>query len=207
LGDGIEKGPGLPDSGILAITKKRSGSGYVALGGNLGNENNPLKRGEFKGKELIMRVLITLSACWVLVLSVTVLADYNLLHMESEDSPPPPPFTIQRVEAEGSMLRVFLSTVAPDGVARLLDAGDLLGQISDHNGEDGAFWFVGLALGKAVVCTADAAPLYLAYSDPLPCPSPMSVEYFLQTDNSLGPGRDLAIGYDPYHLWLIEEAP
>jgi hypothetical protein len=143
----------------------------------------------------------------LLIFSSSARAAYNIAHLQSEEPPPPSPFEIARIEADGERLRLFLSTENIAGVQTLLETGNLIAQVSEHREDDGTFWEVGLSLRQAVVCAEGAKPLYLALADPLPegCMAPISIEYFCETQATLGPGRDLAIGYDPHHLWLVEE--
>lgn len=140
-------------------------------------------------------------------LSGPVRADYNILRLQSEEPPPPPPFEIARVETDGELLRLFLSTDNIGGVQTLLESGQLIAQLSEHRGDDGESWPVALSLGKAVACTVGANRLYFAFADPLPegCTAPFSIDYYFETSASPGSGRDVAIGYDPHHLWLVEE--
>lgn len=140
-------------------------------------------------------------------LSAPVRADYNILRLQSEETPPPPPFEIASVEPGGALLRLFLSTDNIGGVQTLLESGQLIAQLSEHQGDDAEPWPVALSLGKAVVCTEGANLLYLALADPLPegCAAPFSINYYFEANASFGPGRDVAIGYDPHHLWLVEE--
>ncbi len=144
---------------------------------------------------------------FLFVLTGPVLADYNILRLQSEEPPPPPPFEIASLEPHGELLRLLLSTDNIGGVQTLLDSGQLIAQLSEHRGDDAEYWPVTLSLGKAVVCTEGANRLYLALADPLPegCAAPISITYYFETNASLGPGRDVAIGYDPHHLWLVEE--
>jgi hypothetical protein len=141
------------------------------------------------------------------VLSAAVRADYNILRLQSEEPPPPPPFEISSVEADGESLRLLLSTDNIGAVQTLLETGQLIAQLSHHQGDDAESWPVALSLGKAVVCTEGANRLLLALADPLPegCAAPFSINYYFETNATLGPGRDVAIGYDPHHLWLVEE--
>lgn len=141
------------------------------------------------------------------VLSSPVRADYNILRLQSEEPPPPPPFEIASVEPDGELLRLLLSTDNIGAVQTLLETGQLIAQLSHHQGDDAEYWPVALSLGRAVVCTEGANRLYLALADPLPegCAAPISINYYFETNASLGPGRDVAIGYDPHHLWLVEE--
>src|SRR5262245_40259248 len=113
-------------------------------------------------------------------LSASLRADYNILRLQSEEPPPPPPFEIARVEANGELLRLFLSTDNIGRVQTLLEGGQLIAQLSEHAGDDAKSWPVALSLGKAVVCTERANRLYFALADPLPegCTAPFSVDYY-----------------------------
>jgi hypothetical protein len=141
------------------------------------------------------------------VLLSPVRADYKILRLQSEEPPPPPPFEIASVEADAGLLRLFLSTDNIGAVQSLLNSGQLIAQLSHHQGDDAESWPVALSLGKAVICTEGANRLYLAFADSLPegCAAPASIDYYFEANASLGPGKDVAIGYDPHHLWLVEE--
>jgi hypothetical protein len=116
------------------------------------------------------------------------------------------PFSIAQVVPIDGGLRIFISTDNPDAVAGLLATGALLTQLSDHVAMTEAP--VPISFGKAVWCTADGDPVYLAYQDPLPScggQPPAIIEYYFDAAAVLGPGRDLALGLDPNFLWLIAE--
>jgi hypothetical protein len=158
-----------------------------------------------------MRIRIRISLL-VLVLVAPLVStqlraqSYSIAEMSDENTTATRPFSISRVAPISGGLRLFLNTSNPNAVSNLLDAGSLMGQLSDHNVpvETGVL----LVLGKAVTCTAYAMPIYTGYKDWFPyCGSkpPFRVEYFLRATVTLGPGRDLAIGQDPNFLWLIEE--
>jgi hypothetical protein len=153
-----------------------------------------------------MKTRMILSLIMFVLLS-PVRADYNILRLQSEEPPPPPPLEISSVEADGESLRLLLSTDNIGAVQTLLETGQLIAQLSHHQGDDAESSPVALSLGKAVVCTEEAKRLYLALADPLPegCTAPNFIDYYFEANASLGPGRDVAIGYDPHHLWLVEE--
>lgn len=153
-----------------------------------------------------MKARIILSLI-LFVLSGPVRADYNILRLQSEEPPPPPPFEIASVEAAAGLLRLFLSTDNIGAVQALLDSGQLIAQLSHHQGDDAESWPLALFLGKAVICTEGANHLYLAFADPLPegCAAPASIAYYFEANARIGSGKDIAIGYDPHHLWLVEE--
>jgi hypothetical protein len=132
--------------------------------------------------------------------------DYAIEEMGDEETMAIRSFSIAQVVPFDGGLRLFLSTDNPEAVAKLLSAGELQAQLSDHQSETAAE--VSLSFGKAVWCSEDEEPAYMAFADPLPsCDNkpPVRIEYFLEAGASLGPGRDLAIGQDPDFLWLIEE--
>jgi hypothetical protein len=132
--------------------------------------------------------------------------DYAIEELSAEEITHPRPFSIARVEPVDTGLRLFLSTDNPEAIADLLAAGGLKAQLSDHATETETL--LPISFGKAVRCTADSDPVYLAYADPLPdCDGnpPAGIEHFFEVAAVLGPYRDLALGEDPDFLWLIEE--
>ncbi len=132
---------------------------------------------------------------------------YAIEELRDEDSKEPSPFSITRVVALTSGLRLFFSTSNIEQVRNLLDSGSLEAQLSDN--EAGIATSPSISLGKAVWCNQVNEPVYLAYSDPLPACAgrpPVCIEYYFEVPASLGPGRDLAIGQDPDYLWLVEES-
>jgi hypothetical protein len=131
---------------------------------------------------------------------------YAFEELKSEDTAAKSPFSITKVVPINSGLRIYVSTDDPETIANLLTTGALLTQLSDHIA--GTETPVPISFGKAVRCTIEDDPVYLAYKDPLPgCDGqpPAIVEYFFDAAAVLGPGRDLALGKDPDFLWLIEE--
>jgi hypothetical protein len=154
-----------------------------------------------------MKQLLCVSILLLLASAPIRAADYVVEEMREEGSPNLP-FSIARVEPFPGGLRLFLSTNDIVAVAGLVASGALEGQLSDN--EAGTQTTVTLSLGKAVWCTQDGEPVYLGYAEALPACSdtgqpPERVEFFLVASVSLGPDRDLALGKDPDHLWLIEE--
>ena len=124
----------------------------------------------------------------------------------SEDSTAAFPFSLARVEVYAGGLRLFIASDDIEAVAALLASGALEAQLSDHNAETTAE--VSLSLGKAVYCSGEIQPTYLAYGDPLPAcggQSPERIEFFFDAAVTLGSGRDLAIVQDPDFFWIIEE--
>jgi hypothetical protein len=151
-----------------------------------------------------------LSMLVALILLVPAFAQdrtYVIEELRGEDSKEPSPFSITRVVPLTGGLRIFLSTPDIEQVRRLLDSGALETQLSDHEAETTSN--PSISLGKAVWCSQDSEPIYLAYADPLPaCEGqlPARMEYYFEVNATLGSGRDLAIGQDPDFLWLIEES-
>ena len=148
------------------------------------------------------------NALFVLLLSLVALPvkaqDYAIGELNAEETTVSRPFSITRVEAFDGGLRLFISADNPTAVTDLLAAGNLRAQLSDHLA--GAETTPTISFCKAVRCTADSEPVYLAYHDPLPgCGGnpPAGIEYFFKVAAALGPDRDLAIGLDPDFLWLI----
>src|SRR5881628_1092881 len=92
--------------------------------------------------------------------------DYAIEELRDEDAATLSPFSISRVVAFDGGLRLFLTTASPDAIAGLLAAGALETQLSDHEAETAST--VSISLGKAVWCSEDGEPVYLAYLDPLP---------------------------------------
>jgi hypothetical protein len=132
--------------------------------------------------------------------------DYLIEELRDENATMLPPFSISRVVPFEGGLRLFLRSHRPDAVASLLVAGSLEAQLSDHKSETAKS--VSLSLGKAIWCSDDGNPVFLAYrAEPPLCggKTPARIEYFFEVAVILGPGRDLAIGHDPDFLWLIEE--
>ena len=132
--------------------------------------------------------------------------DYVIQELRDENARTLPPFSISRVVPFEGGLRLFLGTDSPEAVAALLAAGALEAQLSDHKFETARP--VALSLGKAIWCSEDGNPVFLAYrADLSVCDGkpPERIEYFFEVAVTLGPGRDLAIGQDPDFLWLIEE--
>jgi hypothetical protein len=116
------------------------------------------------------------------------------------------PFSVTQVVPIDGGLRIFIGTDNPDAVAGLLATGALITQLSDHVA--GTEAPVPISFGKAVWCTTDGDPVYLAYQDPLPScggQPPAIIEYYFDAAAVLGPGRDLALGLEPNFLWLIAE--
>ena len=143
----------------------------------------------------------------VILISLPVKAqDYSIEELSAEETSTPKPFVIARVVPVDGGLRIFITTDNPANVASLLADGNLQAQLSDHEAE--SEMQLPITFGKAVRCTADSDPVYLAYGDSDPdCggQAPASIEYFFSVPAVLGPGRDLAIGDDPDFMWLIEE--
>ena len=133
--------------------------------------------------------------------------DYAIEELRDESATTLPPFSINRIVPFDGGLRLFLRSHRPDAVASLLVAGTLEAQLSDHKSETAKP--VSLSLGKAIWCSDDGNPVFLAYRAVPPCggKTPARIEYFFEVAVTLGPGRDLAIGQDPDFLWLIEERP
>jgi hypothetical protein len=132
--------------------------------------------------------------------------NFAVAEMSDEETTATRPFTISRVESFDGGLRLFINTGDPNAVSDLLDAGSLVGQLSDHNVPEEAP--VLLVLAKALICTPYSMPIYTGYRDWFPycgCQPPFGIEYFIMAAVTLGPGRDLAIGQDPDFMWLIEE--
>ena len=132
--------------------------------------------------------------------------DYAIEELTDENTTSARPFSISSVERADPGLRLFIATDNPDKVAELLAGGALLAQLSDHQAETATD--LPLSFEKAVWCSEDSQPAYMAFKDPLPSCSgtpPVRIEYFFEVSALLGPGRDLAIGQDPDFLWLIEE--
>lgn len=132
--------------------------------------------------------------------------DYAIEELRDEETVAARPFSISRVLRFDGGLRLFLAAGNPDAIANLIASGALQAQLSDQETESGTI--ATLSLGKAVFCSDVGDPVYLSFGDPLPAcdgKQPARIEYFLETDAILGPGRDLAIGQDPDFLWLIEE--
>ena len=152
-------------------------------------------------RQILLLILVTLACPFDLIAG-----DYAIEEMRAEEATTLPPFSISRVIPFDGGLRIFVTTDSPDAIAGLLAAGALESQLSDHEAETAST--VSISLGKAVWCSEDGEPVYLAYLDPLPqCDGapPARIEYFFEAAVTLGPGRDLAIGQDPDFLWLIEE--
>jgi hypothetical protein len=132
--------------------------------------------------------------------------DYAVEELSDKNAASARPFSISSVERADPGLRLFIATDNPDGVAALLASGRLLAQLSDHQAETETV--VPLSFNKAVWCSEESQPVYLAYSDLLSSCNdkpPVRIEYFFEVPAVLGPGRDLAIGQDPDFLWLVEE--
>jgi hypothetical protein len=87
--------------------------------------------------------------------------DYRIDELRDENATTLPPFSISRVVPFDGGLRLFLSTHRPDAVASLLTAGTLEAQLSDHKSETAKP--VSLSLGKAVWCSNDGNPVFVAY--------------------------------------------
>ena len=149
----------------------------------------------------------TLPVLLLLLIPLQVKAqDYAIEELSAEEISGLCPFSINRVMPFDGGLRLFLGIDDPAAIADLLAAGALKAQLSDHGTETETL--LSISFGKAVRCTADADPAYLAFTDPLPdCggQSPAAIEYFFSVAAVLGPDRDLALGEDPDFLWLIEE--
>ena len=110
------------------------------------------------------------------------------------------PFSITQVEQQRGELRLFIQTGNIAHIQRLISNGTLLAQFSEG---DNAMT-VPLSLSKAIVC--DSGTIYhLGYSAPLPNCAITQTRYYLRTPVTLGQGRDLAIGIDPYFIWIIEQ--
>src|SRR5262245_44767805 len=132
--------------------------------------------------------------------------DYLIDELRDENATTSPPFSISRVVPFDGGLRLFLSTDRPDVVADLLAAGALEAQLSDHKSDTAKP--VSLSLGKAIWCSDDGNPVFLAYRAVPPLcggKTPAKIEYFFAVAVILGPGRELVIGHDPDFVWLVEE--
>lgn len=152
-------------------------------------------------------MLLPIVALIMLIPTLAKGGTYAVEELRDENSKGPSPFSITRVEALTGGLRIFLSTPDIGQVRKLLDSGALEVQLSDHEAETTSN--PSISLGKAVWCSQDSEPIYLAYADPLPaCEGqlPARMEYYFEVAATLGSGRDLAIGQDPDFLWLIEES-
>jgi hypothetical protein len=131
---------------------------------------------------------------------------YSIAELRDENTTAKWPFLLYRAAPSYSGLRMFLMTYNLAAVSSLLDAGSLVGQLSDLNTRTETI--VPLSLGKAVTCTVYSMPMYFPYKYPYPVcggKPPFWVEFFIEAPVTLGPWRDLAIGQDPDFLWLVEE--
>jgi len=129
--------------------------------------------------------------------------NYNERNLtEDGGNPKKMPFSITRIEQQSGQLRLWIQA-GNDGinnVANLVNNGKLDAQLSD--GENGKT--VSLSLRKAVTCKKTGT-YQLEYSDASPKGCTVEkTEYYLNTPVTLVKNRDLAIGFDPDFLWLVE---
>ena len=92
--------------------------------------------------------------------------DYVIEELRDENATTSPPFSISRVVPFDGGLRLFLRTDSPEAVAALSLPELFEAQLSDHESETARP--VALSLGKAIWCSEDGNPVFLAYrADPL----------------------------------------
>ena len=154
----------------------------------------------------MVKLFVTLTLSLFLLASPLSAQDYVMEQARSEDSTAAFPFSLARVEAYAGGLRLFIVSDDIEAVASLFASDALEAQLSDHNAETTAE--VSLSLGKAVHCSGEIQPIYMAYEDPLPIcggQPPERIELFFDAPVTLGSGRDLAIVQDPDFFWIIEE--
>ena len=114
---------------------------------------------------------------------------------------------IERVHDGDGHLRIYLPAECRDAVRAALDAGGLAAEISGPGG--GAPAAAGLTLCRSCRCGGEGSATSDAYTGQ-PCADrcgAAGVEeeaYFLRVSVRLEAGEELAIGWEPSQLWLIE---
>ena len=120
-------------------------------------------------------------------------------------------FSVVRIEytyAGESHLRIYLPAECRDAVRAALDAGGLVAEISGPG--DGAPAAAGLTLYRSCRCGGGGSAACSVYTgsscaDSCGAAGVEEEEYYLKVTTRLEAGEELAIGWEPSQLWLIEK--